>query len=165
MRTAFLILLLAVSSAVAVHAQYHGHCGDYRYTIDGIRISSVNETSSSTANSFTIRTYYKVDEKKGYIWFWIEETEAGSNETAKLVSMWTRLSEFGPESFTKNKDNAAEIIVRLKSSQQFFFTTVYTSQKKGPQYEVRNKIFIRFNDEQAASAFAEQLQQYIPKLN
>lgn len=149
--------------ATPSHAQFHGNCGDFRYTIDGKLISSVNVNEAGTDNSVTVKTYYKVDEKNGYIWFWIEETEVGKTRIGKYISLWTRLSELSTNSFSNN--NASEILIRLKSNQQFFFTTVYTTQKKGPQYEVRNKFLIRFKNDREAIAFADEVKQYIPMYN
>lgn len=150
---------------ISAHAQFHGRCGDYRYTIDGKLISSVDINSPGSGNDINIKTYYKVDEKNGYIWFWIEETEAGRNKIAKYISLWSRLSELGTDSFNSNTNNPSEILVKLKSDQQFFFTTVYTTQKKGPQYEVRNKLAIRFRNIQEATSFAEEVKQYVPLFN
>ena len=161
MRITLLILVLTTCMVVSAHAQFHGHCGDYRYTIDGKLISSVDVNTNDASNSINVKTYYKVDDKNGYIWFWIEETEAGRNRIGKYTSLWSRLSELGTDSFSKS--NPSEILIQLKSNQQFFFTTVYTTQKKGPQYEVRNKIAIRFKDDQEASSFTDEVRQYIPK--
>lgn len=163
MRIITLILVLTTCTVVSVHAQFHGHCGDYRYTIDGKLISSIDINADNADNHINVKTYYKVDDKNGYIWFWIEESEAGKNRTGKLITLWSRLSELNAESFSANKNNLSEILVQLKSSQQFFFTTVYTSQKKGPQYEVRNKLSIRFRNEGEASAFTDEVQPHIPK--
>jgi hypothetical protein len=163
MRITALILVLTTFMVVSVHAQFHGHCGDYRYTIDGKLISSVDVNTNDASNSINVKTYYKVDDKNGYIWFWIEETEAGKNRVGKFITLWSRLSELNAESFNTNKNNASEILVQLKSSQQFFFTTVYTTQKKGPQYEVRNKLSIRFKNEGEAGAFNDEMLLHVPK--
>lgn len=162
MRTTVLILVLTTLMVVSSHAQYHGRCGSYRYTIDGKLISNLDIVIPGSGNDISIKSYYKVDTKNGYIWFWIEETKAGSNSIAKFTSLWSRLSELNAESFSSNKNNPVEVQVQLSSSQQFFFTTVYYSQKKGPQYEVRNKLSIRFNNEADANAFIRDMQPYIP---
>jgi len=163
MRNTALILILTVFMAVSAHAQFHGHCGDFRYTIEGKLISSVDVNEAGNNNSITVKTYYKVDEKNEYIWFWIEETEAGKVRVGKYISLWTRLSELSTNSFDNNKPS--EILVRLKSDQQFFFTTMYTTQKKGPQYEVRNKFLIRFKNDREAIAFADEVKQFVPVFN
>lgn len=163
MRITALILVLTTCMVVSTRAQFRGHCGDYRYTIDGKLISSVDINAEDAGNHINVKTYYKVDDKNGYIWFWIEETEAGRNRVGKFLTLWSRLSELNTESFSTNKNNLSEILVQLKSSQQFFFATVYTTQKKGPQYEVRNKLAIRFKDDQEASSFTDEVRQYIPK--
>ena len=98
MRNTALILILTVFMAVSAHAQFHGHCGDFRYTIEGKLISSVDVNEAGNNNSITVKTYYKVDEKNGYIWFWIEETEAGKVRVGKYISLWTRLSELSTNS-------------------------------------------------------------------
>jgi hypothetical protein len=165
MRHIAFILVLMTCMVISAHAQFHGRCGDYRYTIDGKLISSVDIDSPGSENDINIKTYYRVDEKNGYIWFWIEETEAGKSRIGKYISLWSRLSELSTDSFNSNKNNPSEILVQLKSSQQFFFTTVYTTQKKGPQYEVRNKLAIRFKDDREASAFSHEVKQYIPRYN
>lgn len=162
MRTTALILFLTTLMVVSAHAQYHGRCGSYRYSIDGKMISNIDIVLPGSGNDKSIKTYYKADTKNGYIWFWTEETEAGSNSIAKFTSFWSRLSELNAESFSSNKKNPAEVQVQLTSPQQFFFTTVYYSQKKGPQYEVRNKLIIRFNNESDASAFIGDIQPLIP---
>lgn len=146
------------------NAQFTGRCGDYRYVIDGKLISSV-DTNAGTEDNINVKTYYKIDEKNGYIWFWIEETEAGKNRVGKFSSFWSRLSELGAESFANNKNNPLEILVQLKSSQQFFFTTVYTTKKRGPQYGVRNKLAIRFKNDQEVSAFTGEVKQHVPRYN
>ncbi len=163
MRTTAFILALMAFMVVSTHVQFHGRCGDYRYTIDGKLISSIDINSPDTENGINVKTYYKADEKNGYIWFWIEETEAGRNRIGKYICLWSRLYELGADSFGSNKDNPSEILVRLKSNQQFFFTTIYTTQKKGPQYEVRNKFAIRFKNDREASAFTDEVRQYIPR--
>lgn len=163
MRTIAFILVLMTFTVISAHAQFHGRCGDYRYTIDGKLISSVDISSPGSDNDINIKTYYKIDEKNGYIWFWIEETESGKSRIGQYTSLWSRLSELSDDGFSSNPNNPSEILVQLKSSQQFFFTTVYTTQKKGPQYEVRNKLAIRFKDNQEASAFAAEVKQHLPR--
>jgi len=155
--------MLMVFTAIKAPAQFRGNCGDYRYTIDGKLISSIDMNGEGAG--ITVKTYYKVDDKNGYIWFWIEETEAGRNRIGKYISMWTRLSEFSNNSFNQVNNNPSALLIQLKSNQQFFFTTVYTTQKKGPQYEVRNKFLIRFKNEQDALAFANEARQYLPRFN
>lgn len=165
MRTTAFILVLMTFLVISAHAQFHGRCGDYRYTIDGKLISSVDINSTGSDNDINLKTYYKIDEKNGYIWFWIEETEAGKSRIGQFTSLWSRLSELSTDSFSSNQNNPSEILVQLKSSQQFFFATVYTTQKKGPRYEVRNKLTIRFKDSQAASTFSDEVKHYIPRYN
>lgn len=165
MRTTALILLLTALMVVSAHAQYNGNCGNYHYTIDGKLISSVDVNIPGSGNDINVRTYYKIDPVNGYIWFWVEETKAGRNRISKYTSFWSRLSELSPGSFNSIKDNPAEILVKLSSDQLFFFTTVYTTQKKGPQYEVRNKLAIRFKNEQEATAFVNEVQPFIPRYN
>ena len=162
MRNATLILVLTTFMVVSAHAQFHGRCGDYRYTIDGKLISSVETNVAGANNNSHINTYYHVDSKNGYLWFWVEETEDGNNRISKFISYWARLSDLDTNSFDYSKNSSSEMLVHLKSSQNYFFSTVYTTQKKGPQYEVRNKLLIRFKNDQEASAFAKELKQYIP---
>lgn len=120
-------------------------------------------TTPGNDNDISVKTYYKIDRKNGYIWFWVEESEAGKIRTGKFISLWSRLSELGSNSFSTINNNPSEILVKLSSEQQFFFTTVYTTQKKGPQYEVRNKLAIRFKNDQDATAFMNEVTQYIPR--
>ena len=165
MRTTAFILVLTTFLVVSAHSQYNGNCGNYRYTIDGKLISSVEVNLPGMTNSTKLNTYYKIDQKNGYIWFWVEESEGRGVKTGKLISLWSRLSELDFNSFNTINNNPSEILVKLSSDQLFFFTTVYTTQKKGPQYEVRNKLAIRFQNEQDATTFINEVKQYIPKYN
>lgn len=163
MRITTLIIVLMTSMVITAHAQFHGHCGSFRYKIDGKRISTVALTPSSESDKIVVTTYYKVDVKNGYVWFWIEETEPGSNRISRYTTLWSRLSELNTDEFGDLQNSPANLLIRTKNSQQFFFSTVYTTQKKGPQYGVLNKLLIRFRNDQEASSFADELRQVAPK--
>lgn len=160
MRTKTLLQILLTFMVVSAYAQYNGHCGNFRYSIDGKLISSVDIKSGT--DKFHVNTYYKIDNRNGYVWFWIEESLNGSSKIGKYSVLWSRLSDMDNESAIIDKNDPSSMIVNL-SSQKFFFTTSYTAQKKGPQYEVRSKLPIRFANSQDAAEFARELLQNIPK--
>lgn len=160
MRTKTLLLTLLTCMVVSAYAQFSGHCGNFRYKIDGKLISSV-DVKSGTVN-FHVNTYCKIDGKNGYIWFWVEESFPGRNKIGKFTILWSRLSDMDNESAVMDKNDPSTMIVTV-SSQKFFFTTAYTAQKNGPQYEVRNKLAIQFSNSQDATAFSKELLQNIPK--
>lgn len=160
MRTKTLLLTLLTCMVMSTYAQFSGRCGDFRYTIDGKLISSVDVKSGN--NKFHVNTYYKIDSKNGYVWFWVEESFPGRNKIGKFTILWSRLSDMDNESAMVDKNNPSSMIVAL-SSQKFFFTTAYTAQKKGPQYEVRSKLTIQFSNSQDAADFSQILLQNIPK--
>lgn len=149
-------------STVSLNAQFHGRCGDYRYTIDGKLISSVTADFSGTGTNTTVKTYYKVDAEKGYIWFWTEEYESSSQQVARFVTMWARLADIDSSSFKAELDNPTKMLIQLAVNQNFFFTTTYTNNKQGPQYGVLNKFIVRFKNDQEANSFTHEARNNLP---
>lgn len=157
----FVVAILALSS-ISLNAQFNGKCGDFRYTIDGKLISSVTADFSGTGASSTVKTYYKVDALKGYIWFWTEEYENNSQQVATLVTMWARLADLDSTSFQVDLNNPTKMLIHLAANQNFFFTTTYTKNKQGPQYGVLNKFTVRFKNDQEANSFSLEARNNLP---
>jgi len=159
MRLITLLTSLLVISTIHVHAQYHGRCGNFRYKIQGKLVSSV-ETNSVTTN-----TYYSIDQKDDYIWFWKEISEPGNQQVNEFITMWARLSEINTSCIESIATSSATLKVRLAQKQNFFFTTTYLQQKKGPTYGVLNDLLIPFKNQGTASSFLNQLKNQIPIRN
>lgn len=162
MRIIIIVLASFALFAISADAQFNGRCGDLRYTIDGKLISSVTADLAGNGSSTTVKTYYKVDPKKGYIWFWTEESESNSQQTSTFVTMWARLADIDSSSFKLESSNPPKVLVQLAANQNFFFTTAYTNNKPGPQYGVLNKFIVRFRNNQEAVSFANEAQSNMP---
>lgn len=141
------------------HAQYHGRCGSYRYTINGQLASSVE------TDNITTKTYYSIDQQKGYIWFWKETSEPGNQQVNEFLTLWARLSDMDTSCIEALVADPSTLKVRLAEKQNFFFATTYVQQKKGPTYGVRNDVLIPFKNIDAASDFSNQLKLQIPIRN
>lgn len=159
MRIIILITTLMVVTTLYAHAQFNGRCGNFRYTING---KLVNATKS---NQTTIKTYYAVDVKKGYIWFWKEISEPGNQQINEYISMWARLTDVDRSCVEQVSADPSTVKVRLMQKQNFFFTTMYNQQKKGPVYGVRNDLLISFSNSNDAANFINQLKNQIPNYN
>lgn len=159
MRTITLLTILLVILAKYAPAQYHGRCGSFRYTING------QLTSSVKTDNITINTYYSIDQKKGYVWFWKEISEPGNQQVNEFLTMWARLSDMDTSCIEALITDPSILKVRLAVKQNFFFTTTYVQQKKGPTYGVRNDIWIPFKNDDAATKFSNQLKLQIPTWN
>ncbi|MBL0882370.1 MAG: hypothetical protein IBJ16_03300 [Chitinophagaceae bacterium] len=159
MRTTTLLTTLLVMLTIHAHAQYHGRCGNFRYKINGKLGSSV------VINNITTKTYYAIEPKTGYIWFWKEVSEPGNQQVNEFISMWARLSDIDTSCIESVSSDPPILKVRLTEKQNFFFTTSYTQQKKGPSYGVRNDILIPFKNKEAAINFLQQLKLQIPVRN
>lgn len=142
-----------------VTAQYNGRCGNFRYTIKGKLVSSVE------IDNITTKSYYSIEQKTGYIWFWQEVSEPGNQRVNEFVSMWARLSDIEASGIESVATNPAMLKVQLTQKQNFFFTTTYLQQKNGPTYGVRNDILISFKSVEAATNFANELKQQLPNHN
>lgn len=159
MRTITLLTTILVMLTTYAHAQYHGRCGSFRYTIDGKLASSVE------INDITTKTYYSTDQRNGYIWFWKEISEPGNQQVNEFISMWARLSDMDTSCIESLIADPSILKVRLTEKQNFFFTTTYTQQKKGPTYGVRNDFLIPFKNKEVAGNFSKQLKLQIPIRN
>jgi hypothetical protein len=159
MRTITLLTTMLVILTTHAPAQYHGKCGSFRYTIDGKLASSVE------VNEITTKTYYSIEQKNGYIWFWKEISEPGNQQVNEFISMWARLSDIDTSCVESLITDPSILKVRLTEKQNFFFTTTYTQQKKGPTYGVRNDFLMPFKNKEVASSFSNQLKLQIPIRN
>ncbi len=159
MRILTLLATLLVLSTIYAHAQYHGRCGNFRYTIKGKLVSSVE------IDNVTISTYYSIEQRTGYIWFWKEISEPNTHQTNEFISMWARLTDIDTSCVESFFENASTIKVRLNQKQNFFFTTTYVQKKNGPAYGVRNDILILFKTDEAATNFSNEIKRQIPNYN
>lgn len=159
MKTITLLTTMLVMLTTYAPAQYHGRCGSFRYTIDGKLASSVE------VNDITTKTYYSIEQKIGYIWFWKEISEPGNQQVNEFISMWARLSDIDTSCIESLITDPSTLKVRLIEKQNFFFTTTYTQQKKGPTYGVRNDVLIPFKSKEVANNFSNQLKLQIPVRN
>lgn len=140
-------------------AQYHGRCGSVRYTIQGELASSVE------IDDIITKTYYAIEQRTGYIWFWKEISEPGNRQINEFMSMWARLSDIDTSCIEALINDPSVLKVRLTQKQNFFFTTSYTQQRKGPTYGVRNDVLIPFKNKDVAFNFSNQLKMQIPNWN
>jgi hypothetical protein len=159
MRLITLLTGLLVISTIYTHAQFHGRCGNFRYTIKGKLVSSVE------IDNITTKSYYSIDQKAGYIWFWKEISEPGNQQVNEFITMWARLSDIDTSCIESIATSPATLKVRLAQKQNFFFTTTYLQQKKGPTYGVLNDLLIPFKNQGTASSFLNQLKNQIPIWN
>lgn len=159
MTTNILLTTMLVVLTIHSHAQYHGRCGSYRYTINGQLASSVEK------DNITTKTYYSIDQKKGYVWFWKEISEPGNQQVNEFLTLWARLSDMDTSCIEALVADPSTLKVRLAEKQNFFFTTTYVQQKKGPTYGVRNDLWIHFKNIDAASDFSNQIKLQIPIRN
>lgn len=159
MRTITLLTTLLVMSTLYAPAQYNGRCGNFRYTIKGKLVSSVE------TDNITTKSYYSVDQKAGYIWFWQEISKPGNQQVNEFITMWARLSDIDASCIESVATNLPKLKVRLAQKQNFFFTTTYLQQKKGPTYGVRNDILISFKSDEGATNFANELKLQFPQYN
>lgn len=156
MRTITLLTTLLVIMTTYAPAQYNGRCGNFRYTINGQLASSVE------INNITTKTYYSIDQKKGYIWFWKEISKPGNQQVNEFLTLWARLSDIDTSCIEALIADPSILKVRLAEKQNFFFATTYVKQKKGPAYGVRNDILIPFKNIYAATNFSNQLKLQMP---
>lgn len=159
MRTFSLLTTLLVILTAYAPVQYHGRCGCFRYTINGQLASSVK------TDNIIINTYYSIDQKKGYVWFWKEISKPGNQQVSEFLTMWARLADMDTSCIEALIAKPSILKVRLAEKQNFFFTTTYLQQKKGPTYGVRNDIWIPFKNTNAATDFLNQLKLQIPVRN
>lgn len=157
MRTILLLTTLLVGLTLFTHAQFHGRCGSFRYTINGKLLSAVK-----TNDGITIKTYYAIDPKKGYIWFWREISEPDSQQTDEFISMWARLTDLDSSCIENSTANPLELKIRLSQKQNYFFTTIYSQQKKGPSYRVHNNLMIPFKNQGTAISIMGKLKTELP---
>ncbi|WP_353548555.1 hypothetical protein [Sediminibacterium sp. KACHI17] len=156
MRTISLLTTLLVIMTLYTQAQYNGRCGNFRYTIKGKLVSTVE------INDVTTKTYYSIEQKSGYIWFWKEIFEPGNQQVNEFISMWARLSEIDTSCIESVAVDPFTLKVRLSQKETFFFTTTYLQKKNGPTYGVRNNLLISFRNEGTANNFSNELKQQIP---
>lgn len=159
MRTVTLLTTLLVISTIYAHAQYQGRCGNFRYTIKGKLISSVE------IDNITTRTYYSIEQKTGYIWFWKEISEPNNRQTNEFITMWARLTDIDTSCIKSSSENPLTIKVGLSQKQNFFFTTTYLQKKNGPTYGVLNDILISFKNDNASINFSNEIKRQIPNYN
>ncbi len=159
MRTITLLTTLLVMLTTYAPAQYNGRCGSFRYTINGQLASSVE------IDNITTKTYYSIDQKKGYIWFWKEVSEPGNQQVNEFLTLWARLSDMDTSCIEALIADPSILKVRLTQKQNFFFATTYVQQKNGPAYGVRNDILIPFKNIDAATDFLNQFKLQIPIRN
>lgn len=159
MRTISLLTTLLVIMTLYTQAQYNGRCGNFRYTIKGKLVSTVE------INDVTTKTYYSIEQKSGYIWFWKEISELGNQQVNEFISMWARLSEIDTSCIESVAAYPFTLKIRLSQKETFFFTTTYLQKKNGPTYGVRNDILIPFKTDDAATNFSNEIKRQIPNYN
>lgn len=163
-RTPFYMRVLTLTAilmalTVTSYTQHRDKCGDYRYVINGKKISSIHPNPSI---NITVTTYYSIDPKKGYFWLWTEETELNSNQVGRFTSMWSRLTDLDSSCCSILDTDPTFVNLKLSQPQIFFFTTSYASNKNGPQYGVRNHLKIGFKNNTDASGFLQEIKSLLP---
>lgn len=153
-----LLYLLVTLLSLHSHAQSRGRCGSNVYEIKGEKISRLIQTDSVT---HTITTYALLDEARGHLWVSKEISAAERSRIARFESQWTNIAELDTSSLQVGGGEYPSVLIRLKSSQQFFFTTIYTDTKNGPLFEVRKSVLLLFENQDAAGKFIAAVRQYL----